>query len=71
MEVQSFYNNIETEQYSNARQNFHTHKDAKEALKLFPRRCVAEISILRVLSQEGKQNDALGALNAVNIVFND
>ncbi|KAF8927357.1 pseudouridine synthase [Dissophora ornata] len=48
-----------------ARKHWAEHKDAKEALKLFPRRWVAETQILWSFQKAGHQRDSWAALNNV------
>jgi tRNA pseudouridine13 synthase len=53
----------EQEEYAMARRHWEGHHDPQEALKLFPRRCVAEIAILRALSD--KPTDLVGAFSTI------
>ena len=52
-----------------ARQDWMENRDAKKALELFPKKCVAETQILSYFAKTGKINDYVGAFATVSFFF--
>lgn len=59
------YNMIERQDIARARQHWQENKDAKQALELFPRRCIAEHQILSSFVKTGHNKDCYRAFMTV------
>lgn len=57
--------NEDNDRIKEARRVWAEEKDAKKALKLFPRRCVGERAILGFFAKTGRVNDLLGAVTSI------
>ncbi len=57
---------LDRQDHQMARQHWIENHDAKKALKLFPKKCVAETQILSYFAKTGKVNDFAGAFATVS-----